>query len=599
MKWTKEQELAIFERGQNIIVSAGAGSGKTAVLSERALDYCLKGNDIRKLLILTFTKAAASEMKERIRKKLIKNELYEQASYIDAAYITTFDAYSLAIVKKYNYVLDLSKDLSIMDGALISIKREEIAKRIFKNFYETNNIEFFSLLKKYSKQDDKDVLRIVLDLCDKLDLVIDIDKFINTYEEEYYSSKKLNDIVYEYEGYALSATNDFLCSLKDLIDICSSDSSSVKKADELQTILSNFNGLSTYDEFYSDISSISFPKICTKPSETLKESWDLCKSELKDLKEKIYDKYENVNSMLTELNGVKNDVLFILKIVKQVYDELLKFKMEVQMFDYTDIAKFAIKIVEENKNVKDELINSYNEIMVDEYQDTSDIQEMFINLISKNNIYMVGDIKQSIYRFRNANPYIFKDKYDNYAKNNGGIKIDLNNNFRSRSEVLDDINNLFTKLMTNSCGDANYLVEHIMHFGLNDYDKDTQDLNFNLENLTYSKDGYDQYTDEEIEAFIIADKIRQLKVSGIKVYDKDIESDDVSKKYRPIMYNDFAILISKASSFVVFKQIFEYIRSDPCAEIVFVFRFFLHFGIHLFHIIHDHDSSGDHRQIAQ
>jgi ATP-dependent helicase/nuclease subunit A len=114
-----------------------------------------------------------------------------------------------------------------------------------------------------------------------------------------------------------------------------------------------------------------------------------------------------------------------------------------------DIAKMAIEIVKNNNVIKDELKYSLNEIMIDEYQDTSDIQEYFINLIANNNVYMVGDIKQSIYRFRNANPYLFQSKYDNYANNNGGIKIDLTNNFRSRQEVVSDINTIFSKHFCN------------------------------------------------------------------------------------------------------------------------------------------------------
>ena len=141
MAWTEAQKLAIYERGTNIIVSAGAGSGKTAVLSERILDYCLKGNDIRNVLVLTFTNAAALEMKERIRKKLIENNLTEQAILIDSADITTFDAYSLGLVKKYFYLLDLDKDLSIIDKSLLEIKKTEILDEMFMTMYDKKDDE--------------------------------------------------------------------------------------------------------------------------------------------------------------------------------------------------------------------------------------------------------------------------------------------------------------------------------------------------------------------------------------------------------------------------------------------------------------------------
>ena len=124
MNWTKEQELAINQEGTNIIVSAGAGSGKTAVLSERVLRKVKSGIDIRNILILTFTNEAAGEMKNRIRKKLMKEDLKEQLEYIDAAYITTFDAYALSIVKKYHYLLNISKNISIIDASLIMLEKE-------------------------------------------------------------------------------------------------------------------------------------------------------------------------------------------------------------------------------------------------------------------------------------------------------------------------------------------------------------------------------------------------------------------------------------------------------------------------------------------
>ena len=164
MAWTKAQESAIYTRGTNIIVSAGAGSGKTAVLSERIRDYCLKGNDIRNVLVLTFTNAAALEMKERIRKKLIENNLTEQAILIDSADITTFDAYSLGLVKKYFYLLDLDKDLSIIDKSLLEIHKSEILDEMFLDLYINKDERFFSLLRKYTTQKDDELKEIINNL---------------------------------------------------------------------------------------------------------------------------------------------------------------------------------------------------------------------------------------------------------------------------------------------------------------------------------------------------------------------------------------------------------------------------------------------------
>ena len=139
MAWTKEQELAIREYGKNIIVSAGAGSGKTAVLSERVLTHIKRGIHIDELLVLTFTNAAALEMKERIRKKLLANNFKEEADKIDISYITTFDALSLSILKKYSYILNLSSNISIIDNSIILLKKKEILTSIFDKLYENKN----------------------------------------------------------------------------------------------------------------------------------------------------------------------------------------------------------------------------------------------------------------------------------------------------------------------------------------------------------------------------------------------------------------------------------------------------------------------------
>ena len=170
-----------------------------------------------------------------------------------------------------------------------------------------------------------------------------------------------------------------------------------------------------------------------------------------------------------------------------------------------------MKVIEDNPDIRDELTNSFKEIMIDEYQDTSDIQEKFISLISKNNVYMVGDVKQSIYRFRNANPNIFKEKYINYQDNNGGRKIDLLKNFRSRKEVLDSINDIFNKVMNLEIGGADYIKSHQMVFGNTAYEINP------INNLTILNYEEGDYTKEEAEIFITAndikDKIKRGKVT--------------------------------------------------------------------------------------
>ena len=204
-------------------------------------------------------------------------------------------------------------------------------------------------------------------------------------------------------------------------------------------------------------------------------------------------------------------------------------------------------MLKDNKEVREELANYFSEILIDEYQDTSDIQETFISLISNNNVYMVGDIKQSIYRFRNANPYIFKNKYDNYSNHLNGEKIDLNKNFRSRSEVINNINLMFNYIMNDNIGGADYKTSHQMVFGNTAYNNNEE---FNMQILTYDHDK--SFNKNEIEAFLIAKDIKNKINNKYQVFDKKTSS------LRGATYNDFVILMDRTTDFELYKKIFEY-----------------------------------------
>ena len=551
MAWTKEQYSAIVTRGSNIMVSAGAGSGKTAVLSERVLDYCMHGGDVRRVLVLTFTNAAAKEMKERIRTKLIDASLLDQADYIDASYITTFDAYSLALVKKYAYKLNLSFNLGIMDGVLISLKRREIVDNLFNELYEREDPRFLAYLLKYAKQDDKTVSDTVIKLCEKLSLVIDFDEFKNTYEQKYFNQDKINEIILQYEQYCKDEVADFSSEVELLLNAAALDLPSVKLYDGLSEILKNISALNGYEEYYQFFNSLSFPRLSPKASSEVKELKEKCSESLKLLKTKLFSKYIFTTDMSDEILSTKDDSLFLLDLCDEVEKRLMDYKKSVMQFDYMDIAKFALELVKKYDDIHNEVMNSYDEILVDEYQDTSDIQEAFLKTISNNNLYMVGDIKQSIYRFRNANPYIFKEKYNKYSLGDDGIKIDLLANFRSRSEVLANINQVFNRLMTDSCGDADYITSHQMNYGQKNYENEIQNVNFNLDILSYDKEIYSNLTQAEQEAFIVCKEIKKIMDSKVKVLDK--------KGFRVVEYSDFAILIDNAKSFVTFKRVFEYL----------------------------------------
>lgn len=231
----------------------------------------------------------------------------------------------------------------------------------------------------------------------------------------------------------------------------------------------------------------------------------------------------------------------------------MNYKKANNVYEFNDIAIMSINILKRNPNIREELLETFNEIMIDEYQDTNDLQEEFISMISKNNVYMVGDIKQSIYRFRNANPLIFKNKYENYSISDKDIKIDLNKNFRSREEVLDNINIMFNLIMDQEIGGADYIKEHQMIFGNGAYLKEKTNHSNDMNIYSYDYEKEIGYSKEEIEAFIIARDILNKKENNYQVFDKD------SGLLRKASYQDFAIIIDRATSFGLYKKIFSYL----------------------------------------
>lgn len=532
--WTEEQKLAINLENTNIIVSAGAGSGKTTVLSERVLRKLLSGININEILILTFTNKAAAEMKDRIRKKIAqKEELSSQLSYLDSSHISTFDSFSLSIVKKYSYLLNLGADITVGDASTIYLKKIKILDEIFEKLYEAKEADFIKLISNFTLKNDNIIKKRIISISDKLDLKYNKVEFLREYIEKYYSEENISKLVHEYEDLLMSKIKllkEYLIELEDYEEI--------NIFNEL--LISN-----SYEIIKSNI-NFDFPKI--KAKEIDKELVSLAKDVFKEIKELV--RYDNLSSIYLETKSYSK---VITNIILELEEKVSKFKMDNKIFDFSDIAKMAIKIVSENKIVREELSDSFKEIMIDEYQDTSDLQEEFINLIAKDNVYVVGDIKQSIYRFRNANPYLFKSKYDRAKSNDNIVKIDLTNNFRSREEVVNNINLLFSKLMSNEVGGADYLNDHIMTSGNKNYQIiNNQNNNLEVYNYEFSKDS--NFKKEEIEIFFVAQDIKNKVENKYQIFDRKINGT------RDIEYSDFAILLDRTKHFDLIKNIFIYLN---------------------------------------
>ena len=443
--WTTEQQLAINKENTNIIVSAGAGSGKTAVLTERVLRKLKNGVNINELLILTFTNKAAFEMKNRIRKAITKQKsIINQLDYLDSSYITTFDSFTLSIVKKYSYLLNLGKNVTIADSSTIYLEKKRILDDIFDKLYLEKNEYFYKMLDDFTIKKDDDIKKYILDINDRLDLKYDKISYLDKYLNDYYSDTNLFYLINLYVGLLkkkIMEINNLLTIFSNYVD--------GEYFIEFKKSLSPLINSGSYIDIKNNL-DIKLPQMPRGSEEIAKEYKKIITDIIKELKELTF--YSSFDQLLSSLSSTKDYVRIIIDIIKELDCRLISFKKSLNIYEFTDISKMAIRILEENENVRLELKNSFKEIMIDEYQDTSDLQDMFISMIEKNNVYMVGDIKQSIYRFRNANPYLFKNKYDNYSKNIEGFKIDLTKNFRSRMEVIDNINLIFNLLMTDEVG---------------------------------------------------------------------------------------------------------------------------------------------------
>lgn len=548
MGWTKEQQDAINLEGKNIIVSAGAGSGKTAVLTERTLRKLKSGIHINELLILTFTNAAAAEMKERIRKAINKTpNLEEEATLIDGAYITTFDSFSLSIVKKYHTRLNITSNIKITDEVIIDIKKNKILDDIMDKYYLSPKEDFTKLIQDFCLKDDKDLKKYILSTYKKIELKYNKEKYLEEYMSSYFTEENISKFIKEYLDLINSYRKNISNLITDLNDYFDGDYVSA-----IEDQLSKLLHASSYEEIASSLDFRSLKPVPKASPEEGKKIKETISAQIKELKSLLI--YQTEEEMKEEILSTKSNVKVIIDIIKDLDKQLTLYKQENEIYNFNDIARLAIKVVTDFKDVREELTNSFNEILVDEYQDTSDTQEMFISLISKNNVYMVGDIKQSIYRFRNANPYIFKNKYDTYRDTDAGIKIDLVKNFRSRKEVLDNINLLFDLIMDDEIGGADYKASHRMVFGNNTYLEQgytTQD--YNLSVLTY-KEVPKPFTKDEQEAFIIGQDIINKINSKFQVFDKD------NGLLRNIEYKDFVILLDKSTNFDLYKRIFEYLH---------------------------------------
>ena len=543
-KWTPEQELAIHESGTNIIVSAGAGSGKTAVLSERVINKIESGIHVNELLILTFTNAASAEMKDRIRKKISKNpDFKDELDLLSSSYITTFDSFALSVLKKYHYLLNVSNNIAITDESIVQIEEEKIIDDIFEELYSSRNERFINLINNYCVKNDNRIRENVLKIALQINSNINKEEYIRNIREDYFSESNINKLISDFDNLIKEKKNVIRLELENLEYYFENDYvSSIESA--LDSLLeSDSSDLYKY-------TNVNLPNAPRGSSDEAKEAKKLLKNKIDKLLS--YGEFGSFDDIRASILRSRDDINIILDIVEEFIRRLSDYKLKNNIYTFNDVASLSIKILKENEFVRNELRDSFKEIMIDEYQDTNDVQDIFISLISNNNVYMVGDIKQSIYKFRGSNPEIFKSKYEKYSKNDNGIKIDLTKNFRSRDEVRNNINSIFGLLMDSEIGGADYKVSHEMIYGNQKYDTEkVEDFRYDMDIFEYENDTHG-FTNSEIEIFKIVNDIKDKMNSGMKVFDKETNS------LKDITYNDFVIILDRSKYFTDYKKVFEY-----------------------------------------
>ena len=588
VKWTEEQQEAIYEKNSNILVAAAAGSGKTAVLVERIIQKIIQDQvDIDKLLVVTFTNSAAAEMRERvlsaIDKKLEENpedeNLQRQITLLNKASICTIDSFCLEIIRNHFYELEnLSPNFRIADTTEIELLKQEVIEDLFEQKYETEEEDFAKLINVYTSYRDDTPLK---DLILKIDAYMQSNPFPQKWLDEkiemFYLEEKLKED-FSKTPWGKILLQEIKEELMDTITALEKAEKDLAKEKELekyvQTIrsdieqLENLNhNLDSWDKAYALSLALKFvtwprQKVESKAKEKAKEIRDQQKKKLT----KVLDKILFCDSQ--EANQDIYDMYFILKKLKDLIfafeEEFTKRKREKNIVDFSDVEHFALTILLKSEEVRKKYQNKFEEIAIDEYQDSNLVQEYILTSISKqNNIFMVGDVKQSIYKFRQAMPELFLDKYESYQKKEDrkaeeNLKIQLFKNFRSKENILRFTNQIFENIMSHALGDILYTEEEFLNLGAT-YPPIEQNEKIEIcvidpmdkeepieENEVEQEEREEEQTEErieemELEAKFVANKIKNLIQSKFQVWDKKKEI------YRDITYKDIVILLRSTS----------------------------------------------------
>ena len=523
-KKTAEQIEAIYTAGQNILVSASAGSGKTFVMAERILDQLARGVEISQLFISTFTVKAATELKERLEKKIsqqiqetddvdLKQHLGRQLADLPNAAIGTMDSFTQKFLGKHGYLIDIAPNFRILQNESEQLLlKNEVFHQVFEEHYQGENKEKFSrLVKNFAGRgkDERGLRQQVYKIYDFLQSTSSPPKWLNGSFLKGFETA-------EFENEKNKLTEQIKQALWDLESFfryhLDNDSKEFPKAaylENVQLVLDELSSLNQESDSQAYQAVLARIVVISKEKNGRALANSSRKADLKPLA----DAYNDERKVQFAKLGQLADQITILDYQERYHEatwQLAKTfqtfmsdfveayrerKRQENAFEFADISHFTIEILENFPQVREAYQERFHEVMVDEYQDTNHIQERMLELLSNgHNRFMVGDIKQSIYRFRQADPQIFNEKFQRYAQNpQEGKLILLKENFRSSSEVLSATNDVFARLMDQEVGEINYDSMHQLVFANT---KLTPNPENKAEFLLYDKDDSEQEDEE-------------------------------------------------------------------------------------------------------
>lgn len=574
-KWTPAQKSAIDTRDCNVLVSAAAGSGKTAVLVERIISMITdpdKNIDIDRLVVVTFTKAAAAQMKDKIRKALDSMldenpgdvNLLRQITLLNNAQITTIDSFCLWIIRNHFPEVNLDPGFRIMDEGEKKLIENDVLEDVLEEFYAEADEEFFNLVDAFGMGRDDSGLVSIIDKIYRFSRSnpwIDewFDECMLVYDDETYDNPAIKEL---YDSIK-NALLDYRDKYNRLVDICSEPAGPAAYTGALQSDLLGINEMinsQDFGELGRRIRIFSFEALSRKKDagadpdikEYVKGQRKLFKDYIGRLNDKIFLKDDE--GIFADMQGAGIQIRTLLKVAKVYAKRVSEVKREKGIIDFNDMEHLALSILVKKEDGKlvytetaDKLASRFEEILIDEYQDSNQLQEVILNAVSKtrlsgenNNIYMVGDVKQSIYKFRLACPELFIEKYDTYGETGDNVRIELQKNFRSRENVLECANDVFSHIMNKNFSGIGYdeSVRLNAGFPYPEYSDSNygDEANKSTDVILISSENEEEATTRELEADRLAKLIEGIVASGVNVYDSD------ENIYRPAEYRDIVIL---------------------------------------------------------